>query len=246
MTVGPDDKLYAGTNYGEIMRFAINADGSLGAEESISTLMTARGPRVIVGMAFDPASTAASPILWITHNEAVLKDAPEWTGVISKLSGPALGTLQDVVVNLPRSAKDHLTNSLAFKGGMLYLTQGSNSSLGAPDNAWGQRPERLLSATVLTLDPSKLGTLPLDVKTPDGGGSYNPFAAGAPLTIYATGLRNAYDLVFHSNGSLYAPTNGAAGGGRTPATPAVLPAACREPDRHGRQGCLHRAGRCPR
>ena len=73
--------------------------------------MTARGPRVIVGMAFDPASTAANLILWVTHNEAVLKDAPEWTGVISQLTGPDLGTIQDVVVNLPRSAKDHMTNS---------------------------------------------------------------------------------------------------------------------------------------
>jgi hypothetical protein len=39
-------------------------------------------------------------------------------------------------------------------------------------------------------------------------------------------VRNAYDLVWHSNGSLYVPTNGSAAGGATPATPAVLPAAC--------------------
>jgi hypothetical protein len=228
VVVGPDHKLYAGTNYGEIKRFPIlNDNGDLGPEESIMTLVNHAGPRVIIGMAFDPASTAENPILWITNNEAVLKDAPEWTGVISKLSGPGLGTIEDKIIHLPRSAKDHLTNSLAFHKGLLYVTQGSNSSLGAPDNAWGQRPERLLNATVMQIDPSKLpATGALDVLTPDGGGTYNPYAANAPLKIFATGLRNAFDLVWHSNGHLYAPTNGAAGGGRAPATPAQLPASC--------------------
>ncbi|HMC72480.1 MAG TPA: choice-of-anchor D domain-containing protein, partial [Mycobacteriales bacterium] len=47
-----------------------------------------------------------------------------------------------------------------------------------------------------------------------------------PLTIYATGVRNAFDLVWHSNGQLYAPTNGSASGGNTPATPSPLPSSC--------------------
>ncbi|WP_211262863.1 hypothetical protein, partial [Rubellimicrobium mesophilum] len=48
---------------------------------------------------------------------------------------------------------------------------------------------------------------------------YDPFAADAPVKIYATGTRNAYDLVWHSNGHLYAPTNGSAAGGTTPDNP---------------------------
>ena len=47
--------------------------------------------------------------------------------------------------------------------------------------------------------------------------------AGAPLTIYATGVRNAYDLLWHSNGQLYAPTNGSAAGGNTAAGGGVPP-----------------------
>jgi hypothetical protein len=66
----------------------------------------------------------------------------------------------------------------------------------------------------------------LNVQTSDGGGTYNPLAAGAPVTVYASGLRNAYDLVWHSNGQLYAPTNGSASGGSAPATPSPLPASC--------------------
>jgi len=85
------------------------------------------------------------------------------------------------------------------------------------------RPEHLLSGAILRLDTAAAaariaanGGQPIDVRTPDAGGSYNPFAAGAPLTIYATGVRNAFDLVWHSNGQLYAPVNGSAANGAVP------------------------------
>ena len=36
------------------------------------------------------------------------------------------------------------------------------------------------------------------------------------MTIYASGVRNAFDLVWTRAGYLYAPTNGSAAGGSTP------------------------------
>ncbi|MBG0568847.1 Ig-like domain-containing protein [Actinoplanes aureus] len=234
---GPDGRLYAGTLDGRIFRFPINADGTLGTATIISTVRdnaTALGlpgapARTVIGMAFDPASTAAAPILWVTDNYQYVGplNVPDWSGRIGRLTGADLGTYTQVVVNLPRSVKDHETNSLAFgPDGALYLSQGANNAMGAPDSTWGNRPERLLSAAILRLDPARLpATLPLNAKTEDGG-SYDPYASGAPLTLHATGVRNAYDLVWHRNGHLYAPTNGSAAGGNTPATPATLPAAC--------------------
>jgi len=63
--------------------------------------------------------------------------------------------VQDYVVGLPRSAKDHLSNSLVFgPDGKLYMTQGSNSAMGDPDPAWYKRSERLLNGSVLQIDPS--------------------------------------------------------------------------------------------
>jgi glucose/arabinose dehydrogenase len=163
-------------------------------------------------------------VLWVTHNAYSFSDAPDWTGSLSRMSGTDLATVQHVLVHLPRSWRDHLTNQPHFgPDGALYFPQGRNTSYGAPDDEWGQRVQHLLCATILRLDVSKLDALerPLDVKTPDGGGSYDPAAPGAPLTIYASGVRNAYSLLWHSNGKLYAPVNGSQPGGNTPAGPGV-------------------------
>jgi glucose/arabinose dehydrogenase len=230
---GPDGRLYAGTLDGRIFRFPINADGTLGTAtviQSVRTNAAALGlpgapARTIIGMAFDPAGA-----LWVTDNYEYVGplDVPDWSGRIGRLTGTDYGTYTPVVVNLPRSVKDHETNSLAFgPDGALYLAQGANNAMGAADSTWGNRPERLLSAAILRLDPARLpATLPLDARTADGGGGYDPYADGAPLTIHATGVRNAYDLVWHRNGHLYAPTNGSAAGGNTPGTPSPLPASC--------------------
>jgi glucose/arabinose dehydrogenase len=187
-----------------------------------------------VGLAFDPAATATNPIVYISHSSG-WDNAPMFDGKISRLSGASLATEQLLINNLPRSVRDHLVNSLAFgPDGALYFTQGSNSSMGSQDAVW-QRPECLLSASVLRLDLKKLAAvpLPLDVRTTDNqqvinsapatsmrmsDGTYNPYGSTSPLTIYASGVRNGYDLVWHTNGQLYVPSNGSAAGGNSPAS----------------------------
>jgi glucose/arabinose dehydrogenase len=102
--------------------------------------------------------------------------------------------------------------------GALYFCQGSMTSVGGPDKKWNLRHEHLLSAACLRLDAKLISTPPLDVKTEDGG-KYDPRSTGAPLTIYATGLRSGFDLLWHRNGNLYTGLNGAAAGGNVPAGP---------------------------
>ena len=228
LDIGPDRNLYATTVDGRIKRFPINADGTLGSAQTITSLQgEEKGPRLLIGFAFDPSSfePGAELVAWVSHtyvdDDFELKNIDQpWSGKISRLSGPDLGTVETYVEGLPRSSKDHVTNSIAFnpaEPGVLYFNQGSNTAMGAPDSAWDFQEERLLSAATLRLDISAVeaGTLPLDVQTEDGG-SYDPFADGAPLTIFGSGIRNAYDLVWHSNGSLYVPTNGSNLGGIVP------------------------------
>jgi glucose/arabinose dehydrogenase len=231
LTTGPDQQLYAGTVDGKIIRRPILGDGSLGDPQVIKTVQESnRGPRLITGITFDPASRVEDLVLWVSHGQFIVNQrgepslvgASDWTGKISTVSGPALSEYRDVVVNLPRSWRDHLNNQLGFgPDGCIYFTQGSHTAMGAPDQKWGgNRVERLLSSAVLRLDRTKLnGTL--NAKTTDGGGSYDPFAADAPLTVFASGVRVGYDMLWHSNGHLYTAVNGSAAGGNTPGTPSA-------------------------
>lgn len=237
LTIGPDDKLYGLTIGGDIHRWDMNADGTLANQEVLTGWKSSYGTRTTIGLVFDPSATAGNLIAYVSHCSSGLNGAPAWDGRLSRLSGADLENEQLLLTNLPRSIRDHLTNGIVFDPSdpdVLYFLQGSNSAGGAPDGAWGNRPERLLSAACLRLDLSLLPTsLPLDVQTSMNqavinaadvnsptmsDGSYNPYYVNAPLTLYATGIRNAYDLVWHSNGQLYVPTNGTAGGSNSPAS----------------------------
>jgi glucose/arabinose dehydrogenase len=220
LAFGPDHRLYASTMDGRVVRFAVAPDGSLTDAQTFPTVAAHNhGPRLVTGICFDPAATAQNPVLWVSHGQLVLKEATDWSGRISRLSGPNLSDYQDVVVGLPRAVRDHLNNQPVFgPDGALYFCQASCTAMGAPDGRWGMRPEHLLSAAILRLDVSKLSKLPLDVKTEEGG-TYDPRVGDPPLTIYATGVRNAYDLLWHSNDRLYAPVNASAAGGNTPGGP---------------------------
>ncbi|MDZ5662512.1 putative Ig domain-containing protein [Nocardioides sp. S-58] len=214
-----DGHLWATTIGQGMFRYPINADGTLGAEQPINAFQG----RAAVGFVFDRTNP---DVAWVTHATANIGNESQAFG--SKLSRVDFSTsvanpvVSDVFVNLPRSQKDHLSNSISYgPGGRLYFLQGSNQAAGDPDGAWGDRGETLLTAAMLTFDPADAwqrvqASGPVDVQTVDKGGSYDPFAASAPLKIYATGIRNAYDLVHASNGSLYVPTNGTASGGNSP------------------------------
>ncbi|MEM8526930.1 MAG: Ig-like domain-containing protein [Bacteroidota bacterium] len=237
LAFGPEGKLYGLTITGYIHRWTVNSDGSLSDRQVMNSLVNEYGERAAIGLAFDPSSTANNLIVYVSHCSMELDNAPAWDGKLSRLSGNNLQNEELLITNLPRSIRDHLVNSIAFRPGEprgLYFIQSSNSAGGAADGAWGNRPERLLAAALLRLDLDKLpNNLPIDAQTTDdqsvinnapsnsatmSNGSYNPYYVDAPITMYATGIRNAYDLVWHSNGQCYIPTNGTAGGSNTPAS----------------------------
>ena len=209
--------LFAATADGRIFRYKVARDGTL-SERGVSYAIMYHngGPRLITGLAFDPRDPG---VLWVSHGVAALEGAPDFSGKISTLGGGKYNDYADRVIGLPRAYKDHMNFAVAFgpTDGLLYVSQGSNTGNGSPDTKWNNRPERLLTAAVLKIDADKLPKdRPLDVTTPDGGGTYDPFARGAPLTIHATGVRSGFDLLWHSNGHLYTAINGAGRGGNTP------------------------------
>ncbi len=273
LEIGPDGRLYAASAGGAVMRWDISGDGTLKNEYMVAFFPN----KTIIGLEFDPLSTATNMTMWISRNELFSDSAVysiQFSGELVKLQGTDVGGVGEAwistpyVVGLPRSVKDHLTNSIAWGPNgerAFYVNSGAINSGGDRDNAWGQQPETILSAATLRVDLNLLESYvatnggPLDVRTgvmsphPQAGGSlpanaqtlldqnnyglgdpilanfYDPQAPGAPVTIYGSGVRNAYDLLWHSNGILYVPTNGSGAGGNTPATPplANLPSSCK-------------------
>ena len=224
--IGPDHRLYAATYDGRILQFDLAADGTPTLRRTIDTIIKADGgPRTIIGLVFDPRDAAR---MWVSHGtltpfvDGMMRGSKEWTGKLSVLDGPDFSRCRHAIVDLPRAFKDHLTFQPSFgPDGAIYVGQGSNTSVGGPDAKWGMRPERLLTAAILRFDPTKrVGEWPISVKT-EAGGRYDPREDGAPLTLYATGVRSAYDTLWHSNGHLYTAVNGAAAGGATPARPST-------------------------
>lgn len=227
LLMSPDNQfLYGSSLDGNIYRWTVNPDGSLAGQQvfAMPRGSLSAAPELI-GIAFDPITPN---VLWVAQNTATgSSDAVDFSSKIVKLTltggtGAFTATAEDYIVGLPRSGRDHFSNSLRFgPDNKLYLTQGSNTSAGVADTAWGMRPERLLTAAMLQIDTSR--TAPaggFNVRTEGlGANNYNPYAQDAVLKIYASGLRNSYDFVFHSNGNLYAPVNGSGGGGITPDDP---------------------------
>ena len=229
--IGPDHRLYASTLDGRIVRFGIQHDGTLRSALTITTIQQAnQGVRLVTGIKFDPGSAPDHPVLWVNHGQlpplsgtveggGMIQGADEWTGKLSRLTGANLEHYQDYLVHLPRGWKDHLNNQIAFgPDGALYFCQAGNTAMGAPDHKWGYRPERLLTAAILRVDTRAIISPPLDVQTEEGG-HYDPYAPDAPVTIYASGIRNSFDILWHSNGSMYCGINGSAAGGNAPGTP---------------------------
>lgn len=265
LAIGPDGRLYAsmitatvengvgddiyypgGIRIFEIRRNNQATDGLLKFVHEIEALNN----RSVVGLEFDPDSTPTNPILWVTSNTQLYYPPnhpnndtnTNFSGEIVRLTVDNFGQPSESwdaeiwIDGLPRSKKDHLANSLELgPDGKLYMPMGSQSAMGAPDNAWANRPESILAGAVLRIDIQKMKqhvassqlTLPLHVSTQESGATsynlneagnpYNPTAPGAYVQIFATGVRNAYDLVWHTNGQLYVPTNGSAAGGNSPA-----------------------------
>lgn len=214
MVMGPDGRLYVSEMFGTIHALSLNEQGDVVGDQVITTL----GERLTLGLTVDPASTADGVVLWATHSSPSLFEGAPNSGIVSRLSGPGFSERQDVITGLPRAIANHATNSLHFgPDGRLYIAQGGNTGAGAPSgevSEFGDMEEQPLSAALLVADVRAPGF--------DGSCATSPGSFGPPpcdVQTFSTGLRNTYDFVFHSNGSIYGADNGVATAGTFPASP---------------------------
>ena len=109
--IGPDGKFYASSIDGLLFRYAINPDGTLATPQVFNGIQRANGgKRLLSGFCFDPLSTPDDLVLWVAHTEFGFANMPDFTGKISRVSGHDFCNVQDAIVGLPRSVRDHVTN----------------------------------------------------------------------------------------------------------------------------------------
>jgi len=143
------------------------------------------------------------------------------SGILHKLTrSNGNWTKQDLVRGLPRSEENHAPNGLVLLNNKIYLNIGGHTNQGALSYNFAKLPEYALSAATLEIDLSALPSIPYDLPTLNGpADQYDPFGGhdgenmaklveDGPVQIYASGLRNAYDLVLTESGNFYTWDNG--------------------------------------
>ena len=214
MVWGPDNRLYVTELLGKIHAITLDANKHVVADQVITTL----GSRLTLGITVDPESTPDNVILWVAHSSPSLDNGELNSSMVTKLWGPGFTNRQDVITGLPRAIANHAVNSIHFgPDGKLYIAQGGNTGAGAPNTAnteFGTRAEQPLSAALLVADVKAPG-FDGSCATPEN--TYGP--APCDVQVYSSGLRNMYDFVFHSNGSIYGPDNGLGVVGTYPPSP---------------------------
>jgi hypothetical protein len=156
------------------------------------------------------------------------------SGVLTKLVVDANGNVvsdTDLVKGLPRSGENHGPNGTAIgPDGWLYLAQGGNTNNGAQSEPFSFFPEVPLSSSIIrinvhditsTIDVSKGSrftfTSPPSTAYQLAGSAADNGTVPGKVELYATGFRNPYDVLWHSNGKLYTSENEANQGfGPTP------------------------------
>jgi N-acetylneuraminic acid mutarotase len=218
MVWGPDDRLYVTELFGTIHALSFAPDGTPAGDQVIPSLVNAQGPRLTLGITVDPASTPSDIALWVSHSTPSLSAGGLNSGRVTRLSGPGFGTVTNIITGLPRAIANHAVNSLHFgPDGKLYIAQAGNTGAGGANAAgteFGDRPEQPLSAAILVADVFAPGFDGTCANTVDPQGP-----APCDVKTYATGFRNPYDFVFHTNGSMYAPDNGLGVTGSYPNSP---------------------------
>ncbi|MEA5624985.1 malectin domain-containing carbohydrate-binding protein [Nostoc sp. UHCC 0251] len=231
---GPDGRLYVGTYSGEIKAYTFDDNYNVIAIQSITT-MTGLYNKDILGIAFNPFDDPSGPIrIYVAHSQLYgnggasfpVTEQSKYSGQVSILEGLNFSTVTPLITGLPVSNHDHGINGMDFdSAGNLYISVGSNTNAGIPDTALGGIPESPLTAAILkaTVNKSNFNgaitySLPSDFVPPDGltfapetsqvFGNIANIVPGNDVSVYASGFRNPYDVVWTTKGLLYATNNG--------------------------------------
>ena len=203
ITYGPDGKLYVGQLDGSIVAITLPSEGKIEAEY-ISRPGTFEQ---ILGLTFNQNEVSDFPTLYVSHSRLHTKsEESPFLGKISKITSPNFEP-EIVISGLPVQNGDHANNGIVFDNeGKLFIAQGGSTNAGFPTKPL-DRPETPLSGAILVADISDSnfnGKIEYDTKH----ASHETNQISGDVKVFATGFRNPFDLVIHSNGNLYSTDNG--------------------------------------
>jgi hypothetical protein len=220
---GPDGTLYVASLDGRISVLTFDEDYELLSQTIHAGVSGLTNPDTL-SIAINPFDPPSPVKLYVGHGDHFLHGGQTptgpspYTGQISVLTGPDFDIPVPLVTGLPVSNHDHGINGIAFdNNGDLLISVGSMTNAGVAAFNSGDLPESPLSAAVLKArlsDPTFNGAVTY-VETATGlpnddqrDGEEVDVAAGVDVEVHASGLRNAYGLVYTTKGRLYATDNG--------------------------------------
>ena len=190
--------------------------------------------------------TANQPVIFVASSDPRQGAGPSGNDtnldtnsvIISRLTkNGSTWSKQDLVRGLPRSEENHIANGLQLSanGNTLYVSMGGNTNMGLPSNNFARLPEYAYSGAIIEINLNQIGNNTYDLPTlddedrPGANDNNDPFGGNngknmailetnGPVSIFAPGFRNAYDLLLTDNNRLYTVDNGPnAGWGDVPA-----------------------------
>ena len=187
--------------------------------------------------------TAAQPVIYATSSDPRQAAGPSGkdsnldtnSGILHRLTKNGGKWVKlDLVRGLPRSEENHVPNGMVKVGNKMYLNIGGHTNEGVPSNNFAELAEYALSSAVLEIDLDMIGNTTYDIPTLNGpADQFDPFGGhdglnqamlvqNGPIKIFATGLRNAYDIVHTEAGRFYTWDNGPNSGWGAPPGPDCL------------------------
>lgn len=216
LTFGPEDPdpgstgdgcVYAVEGFeGEVRRICFDATKSVVSNAVVIDLNGPGLAQSVLGISFDPTSDSATVLeLYLAYSDDA--SAP-FNGKIARAvsldGGQSYAVDEDFITGLPRSTFDHGTNGLDFgPDGCLYIAQANNSNMGF-DADFAE--SRLSSAVLRACFKDGSGGILSGFDRNCGAANTQE---SCDVEVYASGLRNPFDLEWHANGSLYATDNDA-------------------------------------
>lgn len=208
---GPDARLYLGSFDGHVHALTLTKDFRIKKQCTASIVDTI--PRVVVGLAFNPFSSAlklhlsTSTLFW---NQSISDFGAGWTnGKVETITVKGRnGCFNDD--RKPVSNSQSTLTSLEFlpTGELLVTTGGfTNAGISALGDARGGVPSNPLSGAIVTCPAT--GTA---MKYSNMNNPVKAKIIGGACRTYATGLRSSVGMKYHTNGNLYATDNGAGKG----------------------------------